>query len=101
TRAMPWVECIESSPVSAGCQITYAFEQAAKRAGVPVLSPHALRHTCATLLLGKGGVQPHVVQGRLGHADISIILGLYSHVLPKQQAEDARLLGDAIYGGGR
>jgi integrase len=97
---MPWVECIESSPVSALCQITYAFEQAAKRAGVPVLSPHALRHTCATLLLGKG-VPPHVVQERLGHADISIILGLYSHVLPKQQADAARLLGDAIYGGGR
>ena len=81
---MPWVECIESSPASALCQI----------------SPHALRDTCATLLLGKG-VPPHVVQERLGHADISIILGLYSHVLPKQQANAARLLGDAIYGGGR
>lgn len=79
--------------------ITYAFEQAAKRAAVPVLSPHALRHTCATLLLGKG-VPPHVVQERLGHADISITLGLYSHVLPKQQADAARLLGDSLYGTG-
>jgi integrase len=79
--------------------ITYAFEQAAKQAGVPVLSPHALRHTCATLLLGKG-VPPHVVQERLGHADISITLGLYSHVLPKQQADAARLLGDSLYGTG-
>jgi hypothetical protein len=41
-----------------------------------------------------------VVQERLGHADISITLGLHSHALPQQRADAARLLGDAIYGGG-
>jgi integrase len=53
----------------------------------------------ATLLLAAG-VQPHVVQERLGHTDISITLGLYSHALPKPRADAARLLGNAIYGGG-
>jgi hypothetical protein len=40
------------------------------------------------------------VQERLGHADISITLGLYSHVVPGQQADAAKAIGDAIYGTG-
>ena len=42
---------------------------------------HDLRHTCATLLLGKG-VHPKIVQELLGHATIAITLDTYSHVLP-------------------
>ena len=40
-----------------------------------------LRHTCATLLLIKG-VHPKYVQDLLGHANISITLDTYSHVIP-------------------
>lgn len=78
--------------------LTHAFAKATRAAGVPDIGVHGLRHTAATLLLAAG-VQPHVVQERLGHADISITLGLYSHALPKQRADAARLLGNAIYGG--
>jgi integrase len=39
---------------------------------------HGLRHTSATLLLAAG-VQPHVVQRRLGHASIATTLNLYAH----------------------
>ena len=52
-----------------------------KKVGVPVVTPHCLRHTCAALL-PAAGVQPHVVQRRLGHRSIEITLNLYSHVLP-------------------
>ena len=38
-------------------------------------------HTCATLLLGKG-LRPKIVQELLGHANISITLDTYSHVIP-------------------
>jgi integrase len=79
--------------------LTYAFAKATRAAGVPDIGVHGLRHTAATLLLAAG-IQPHVVQERLGHADIAITLGLYSHALPKQRADAARLLGDAIYGAG-
>jgi integrase len=51
---------------------------------------HDLRHTCATLLL-KQGVNPKFVQELLGHADISLTLNTYSHVLPD--------MGDAAAGG--
>jgi integrase len=50
---------------------------------------HDLRHTCATLLL-KQGVNPKFVQELLGHADISLTLNVYSHVLPD--------MGDAAAG---
>jgi integrase len=51
---------------------------------------HDLRHTAATLLLGRG-INPKIVSEMLGHSQISITLGLYSHVTPhmQQQAADA------------
>jgi integrase len=59
-------------------------------AGLPEIRFHDLRHTCATLLL-RQGVNPRFVQELLGHADISLTLNTYSHVLPD--------MGDAAAGG--
>ena len=42
---------------------------------------HDLRHTAATLLLGKG-VHPKVVSELLGHSQLGVTLDLYSHVTP-------------------
>ena len=39
-----------------------------------------LRHTCATILL-MAGKHPKFVQELLGHANISIILDTYSHII--------------------
>ncbi len=64
-------------------------------AGVKNIRFHDLRHTCATLLLAKG-VNPKIVQERLGHTDISMTLNRYSHVTPTMQDSAARLLGDAL-----
>ncbi len=63
-----------------------AFKIAAEEAGLPEIRLHDLRHTCATLLLAAG-VNVKVVQERLGHSDIAITLGVYSHVLPNMQKE--------------
>lgn len=51
---------------------------------------HGLRHTHATLLL-KQGVNPKIVQERLGHSSIKVTMDTYSHVLPdmQRQAVDA------------
>ncbi|HTK75455.1 MAG TPA: site-specific integrase, partial [Gemmataceae bacterium] len=67
------------------------FRPLIRRAGVPVRRFHDLRHTSATLLLGLG-VHPKVVQERLGHSNISITLGTYSHVAPTLQKEAAAKL---------
>lgn len=60
------------------------FKIACKFADVPQIRFHDLRHTHATLLL-QLGENPKVVSERLGHADISITLNTYSHVLPNMQ----------------
>ena len=56
----------------------------AKRAGVPRIRFHDLRHCHATLLLQQA-VHPKVVQERLGHSTISMTLDTYSHVVPGMQ----------------
>ncbi|MCL5981565.1 MAG: site-specific integrase [Firmicutes bacterium] len=71
------------------------LESLAKKAGVPVISPHGIRHSAATLML-KLGTHPKVVQERLGHANIAITLDIYSHVLPGLQAEAAEKLDSLL-----
>ena len=51
------------------------------RVGLSRLPFHSLRHSHATMLL-VSGTHPRVVQERIGHANIAITLGTYSHVLP-------------------
>lgn len=60
------------------------FEYATKKAGLPRMRFHDLRHTHATLLL-QLGENPKVVSERLGHSKIGITLDTYSHVLPDMQ----------------
>jgi integrase len=66
-------------------------------AEVPPISLHGLRHTCATLLLAAG-VQPQIVQERLGHKKIETTLSVYGHVLPGQQRDAARRLASILHG---
>ena len=56
------------------------FKPLLRRAGLPDVRLHDLRHTCATMLL-KMGQHPKYVQELLGHANISITLDTYSHVI--------------------
>ena len=74
---------------------THRFKPLLKRAGLPQIRFHDLRHTCATLLLSKN-VNPKVVSEMLGHASIAITLDTYSHVLPNMQNEAARAMEDAL-----
>jgi integrase len=74
--------------------VRLALGRLAKLAKVPVIRIHDLRHTAATLML-LSGVNPKVVSERLGHANISITLQTYSHVLPTMQQDAAATL-DAL-----
>jgi integrase len=56
------------------------FKPLLKRAELPQIRFHDLRHTCATILL-MAGKHPKYVQDLLGHASISITLDTYSHVI--------------------
>ncbi|WP_189063316.1 tyrosine-type recombinase/integrase [Deinococcus seoulensis] len=50
-------------------------------AGVPILSPHALRHSTGTFLISRGE-DPVSVAAMLGHAQVSTTLNIYAHALP-------------------
>ncbi|WP_302574678.1 site-specific integrase [uncultured Acidaminococcus sp.] len=61
--------------------------------GIHDFSFHDLRHTHATLLLAKG-VNPKIVQERLGHSTITLTLDTYSHLVPDIQKAAVRALDD-------
>lgn len=67
-------------------------------AGLDWLRFHDLRHGCASLLMAQG-VNPRVVMEVLGHSQISLTLGTYSHVT-SELAKDAALKIDALLGNG-
>jgi integrase len=56
---------------------------------------HDLRHTAATLML-KHKIPVIVVSRRLGHAQPSITLDIYGHLLPGMQEEAAQLMDEIM-----
>jgi integrase len=67
------------------------FKPLLKKAGLPAIRLHDLRHTCATILL-MASKHPEYVQELLGQANISITLDNYSHVIEGMDGG----LGDAM-----
>ena len=78
-------------------RITHQFRVAVRGAPVPRIRLHDLRHTHATLLL-QAGVPVKVVSERLGHAQISLTLDIYAHVLPAMDADAAERFAAAVFG---
>jgi integrase len=71
------------------------FDRETKRLGLPRLRVHDLRHSAATFMLSQGD-HPKVVQERLGHANISMTMDLYSHVSMDLQRASADRLDEAL-----
>ena len=57
------------------------FKQHCRRAGLPPVRFHDIRHSYVTALL-RNGVQLKVVSQRVGHASPMVTLAIYQHVLP-------------------
>lgn len=62
---------------------------------LPSIRFHDLRHSNATALI-QAGVNPRVVQQRLGHSDVNITLNTYTHVLPDMDVEAAAKIDSII-----
>lgn len=77
--------------------VTASFKTKATELELPTIGVHGLRHSAATTMIA-GGINPVVVQQRLGHAHVSITLALYTHVLPGHDQAAADLLGKALDG---
>ncbi|WP_233272142.1 tyrosine-type recombinase/integrase [Mycolicibacterium smegmatis] len=61
----------------------------------PTISPHALRHTAASLLISTGA-NIKVVQRQLGHATASMTLDRYGHLYSDDLTAAATALGEAM-----
>ena len=83
------------APINPENLVKRSFKPLLKRAGLPEIRFHDLRHTCATLLLGRG-VHPKLVQELLGHATIAMTLDTYSHYLPSMGDQASGAMGDAF-----
>lgn len=66
-----------------------------RRAGLPEVSLHSLRHTSATLLIGQG-IDVRTVSGRLGHSQTSTTLNIYAHEFQSADAAAAEALEIAL-----
>jgi integrase len=71
-----------------------AFAAEMKAAGLDVTF-HGLRHTHITHLL-RSGVPVHVVSARAGHANPTVTLNIYAHLLPGQQEGAAAVVDAAL-----
>jgi len=77
--------------------VEHALGRECRRLGVPVMTPHMLRHLSASLLLSRGIPIPDVAR-RLGHADASITLRVYAHSVAGGDEQAAAALGMALDG---
>ena len=87
---------LDASPLDPST-ISHAFGRITRKAGLPNIRFHDLRHTHASLML-RNGVHPKIVSERLGHSSIAITLDTYSHVLPGLQEAAALRFEDALQG---
>ena len=67
-----------------------------KNGKLPSIRLHDLRHSNATAMIAAG-INAKVVQHRLGHANVSITLNTYTHVLPEMDQEAADKLNNALF----
>lgn len=72
-----------------------AFKIIFDKSGIPKnIHVHDLRHTSASLLV-KQNINPHVIQGRLGHLDIRTTQ-IYAHVIAEPDIKAANALEELL-----
>jgi integrase len=77
--------------------VSTTFLRRQRTLDVPRLTLKGLRHTWATLALEQG-INPKVVQERLGHSTVNITLNVYSHVSPTMHDQAANLVAELFLG---
>lgn len=73
-----------------------SFKATLKKAGLPDMRWHDLRHSCATIQLAQGA-SPREVMETLGHSQISLTMNTYAHVIPDLQRKTADQM-DELFG---
>ena len=77
--------------------VLHMLHRVLKRAGLPKVRFHDLRHTFATLAL-QNGVDIKTVSGMLGHFSAGFTLDTYAHVTTSAKREAAKTMGNILSG---
>ena len=96
-REGPWVfPSTTDGPISPD-SVLHMLHRVLKRAGLPRVRFHDLRHTFATLAL-QNGVDVKTVSGMLGHFSAGFTLDTYAHVTTASQRQAAKTMGSILSG---
>ena len=75
--------------------VLHMLHRVLKRAGLPKVRFHDLRHTFATLSL-KSGVDVKTLSSMLGHYSAGFTLDTYAHVTTYAQMKAAQTMGNIL-----
>lgn len=79
--------------------VLHRLQRVLKRAGLPRIRFHDLRHTFATLAL-QNGVDVKNVSGMLGHYSGGFTLDTYAHVTANAQVQSANTVSGVLAAAG-
>ena len=97
TGDSPWVfPSPTGGPISPD-SVLHMLHRVLKRAGLPKVRFHDLRHTFATLAL-QNGVDVKTVSGMLGHFSAGFTLDTYAHVTTASQRQAAKTMDGILSG---
>ena len=84
------------NPINHNNLVSRHFEPALKRAGLPVIRFHDLRHTYASLLIEQRENIKYI-QNQLGHSTPTVTLNVYAHLMKSKNSEAACRLEETIF----
>ena len=91
----PWVFPSPTGGPMSPDSVLHMLHRVLKRAGLPEVRFHDLRHTFATLAL-QNGVDIKTVSGMLGHFSAGFTLDTYAHVTTSAKREAANTMGNVL-----
>ena len=74
-----------------------ALKKLIKEHDLPPIVFHSLRHTSVTYKLKLNGGDVKAVQGDSGHAQVSMVTDVYSHIIDEDRKQNAILFEEAFY----
>src|SRR5207253_1183645 len=86
------------TPISPTNFYNRVFKPATRTAGVEWATFHTLRHTCASLLFNRAGLNPKQVQAWLGHHSAAFTMDVYVHLLEDDITEAPAALDKLLWG---
>jgi len=84
------------TPIGCFNMVRRHFTPALKRAGLPLIRFHDLRHTYASLLIQQGENIKYI-QSQLGHSSPTVTLNVYAHLMKDQNQEAVCRLENTIF----